>query len=187
MKSSHDAMERGTVRLAVLVCIILFAAAARIAPHPWNFTPVGAMALFSGAMLRERRMAFGVPLAAMLLGDAVTGFHVLMPVVYGSFLLSVWIGRWLRPSRTIGRVTAATLAGAAQFFLITNFALWLVPGLGLYPKTLGGLLACYLAGIPFFWNTLAGDALYASLLFGGYAIAERRFAILREPELLGAV
>ncbi|HMD32720.1 MAG TPA: DUF6580 family putative transport protein, partial [Candidatus Acidoferrales bacterium] len=173
----------GRLRIPVLMILILAAAAARIGPHPWNFAPVGAMALFSGAMLRDRRLAFGFPLAAMLAGDCVIGFHILMPVVYASFLLSVGIGRWLAPSRTVGRVAAGTLAGSIQFFLLTNFAVWLVPGVGVYPKTMAGLLACYVAGIPFFWNTLAGDAFYVALLFGGFALAERRFAMLREPAL----
>ena len=74
---------------------------------------------------------------------------------------------------------AATLAGAMQFFLVTNFALW-ASSIGSFPKTAGGLAACYVAGIPLFWNTLAGDAFYATLLFGGMALAERRFPVLRE-------
>jgi hypothetical protein len=58
-----------------------------------------------------------------------------------------------------------------QFFVVTNFAMWAAGGF--YPRTVAGLRACYLAGVPFFWNTLAGDALYAGVLFGGYALAER--------------
>jgi hypothetical protein len=159
--------------------VIVLAAGLRIAPHPWNFTPVGAMALFSGAFIRDRRLAFLFPLLALFAGDIFVGFHKLMPVVYASFLLSVAIGFWLRNRRSVARVGAATLFGAIQFFLITNFAVWAF-GLS-YPRTGAGLLSCYVAGIPFFWNTLAGDALYASLLFGGFALAERIFPALREP------
>jgi hypothetical protein len=61
--------------------------------------------------------------------------------------------------------------GALQFFLITNFGVWAF--LNSYPRTVAGLAECYLAGIPFFWNTLAGDAVYAALLFGGFALAQR--------------
>ena len=67
-----------------------------------------------------------------------------------------------------------------QLFLITNMAVWLVPGVGSYPKTLSGLITCYVAGTPYFWNTLASDAFYATLLFGGFALAEWRFQALRE-------
>jgi hypothetical protein len=166
-------------RTLFALAVIVLAAGLRIAPHPWNFTPVGAMALFSGAFIRDRRLAFLFPLLALFAGDIFVGFHKLMPVVYASFLLSVAIGFWLRNRRSVARVGAATLFGAIQFFLITNFAVWAF-GLS-YPRTGAGLLSCYVAGIPFFWNTLAGDALYASLLFGGFALAERIFPALREP------
>jgi hypothetical protein len=167
-------------RTLLALVIIAIAAAVRIAPHPWNFTPVGAMALFSGAVLKDRRLALFVPLAALFVGDVFIGFHKLMPVVYASFLVSVAIGFWLRDRRTITRTSAATLAGAIQFFLVTNFAVW-AAGLS-YPHTGGGLIACYVAGIPFFWNTLAGDAVYAVLFFGGFALAERLFPAFRDPQ-----
>src|SRR6266700_2066081 len=103
-------------RTLLALGMILLAAALRIAPHPWNFTPVGAMALFSGAVLRDRRLAFLFPLLTLFLGDIVIGFHKLVPIVYASFLLSVLIGRPLQNRRTILRIGAATLLGSVQFF-----------------------------------------------------------------------
>ena len=174
MKSEKE----GTfLRTMVITTVILLAAALRIAPHPWNFTPLGAMALFSGAMLRGRRMAFVLPLVALFAGDLFIGFHKLMPVVYASFLLSVIIGRFLSEKRSIVRIGGATLVGAVQFFLLTNLGVWAFENT--YPHTLTGLGACYLAGLPFFWNTLAGDALYVALFFGGFALAERLVPDLR--------
>src|SRR5271154_4761933 len=161
--------------------LILIAAALRIAPHPWNFTPVGSMAIFSGAILRGRRLAFLFPLLALFAGDIFIGFHKLMPIVYASFLISVAIGFWLRDRRTVARISAATLAGAIQFFLVTNFAVW-ATGLS-YERNVPGLIMCYVAGIPFFWNTLAGDAAYAVLFFGALALAERLFPAVRQPAL----
>ena len=179
MNTQLSQNENLLYRLVLALGIIALAAALRIAPHPWNFTPVGAMALFSGAVIKNRRLAFVVPLLALFVGDIFIGFHKLMPIVYASFLLSVAIGFWLRDRRTAGRISAATLFGAVQFFLVTNFAVWAF-GLS-YPRTGAGLLACYVAGIPFFWNTLAGDAVYAVLFFGTFALAERLFPALREP------
>jgi hypothetical protein len=169
-------------RMLLALVIIAIAAALRIAPHPWNFTPVGAMALFSGAILKDRRLAFLVPVAALFAGDVFIGLYAykLMLVVYASFLVSVAIGFWLRDRRTIARISAATLAGAIQFFLVTNFAVW-ATSLS-YPRTGAGLMACYVAGIPFFWNTLAGDAAYAALFFAGFALAEHLFPVFREPQ-----
>jgi len=166
-------------RTLLALALILLAAGLRIAPHPWNFTPVGAMALFSGALLKDRRLAFLFPLVALFVGDIFIGFHKLLPIVYASFLVNVAIGLWLRDRRSIARISLATLLGAIQFFLVTNFSVWKF--LNSYPKTASGLAACYLAGIPFFWNTLAGDAFYAALLFSSFALAERFLPSLREP------
>jgi hypothetical protein len=166
---------------AILVGVmIIFAAAARIVPHPWNFTPIGAMALFSGAMFRDRRVAFLFPLAALFAGDLFVGLHRLIPIVYASFLLSVRIGTWLAERRTILRIGGAVFLGAFQFFLVTNFAVWQISVT--YPHTPSGLAACYIAGLPFFGNSLAGDALYATLFFGIFALAEHLFPAVRlEP------
>src|SRR3979490_3220333 len=171
MNTELSQKENLLYRTLPALALILLAAALRIAPHPWNFTPVGAMALFSGAVLKDRRLAFFFPLLALFLGDIFIGFPKLIPIVSPSFLLNVAIGLWLRDRRTVARVSLATLLGATQFFLITNFAVWWL--LGSFPKSAAGLATCYLAGLPLFWNTLAGDATYAALLFGGYALAAR--------------
>jgi len=167
-------------RAALITAIVLAAAALRVAPHPMNFAPIGALALFGGAYFASRRAAVLVPSLSLVAGDIFTGFHSLMPYVYASFLVSVAIGFWLRPKKSASRIGSATVAGAIQFFLVTNFALW-ASSIGSYPKNLGGLAACYIAGLPLFWNTLAGDAFYVALLFGGMALAEKRFPSLREP------
>ena len=173
--------EVGSIRAPALVAgIVLAAALLRIVPHPMNFAPIGALALFGGAYFSSKRAAFAVPLLSLVAGDAFTGFHRLMIYVYASFVVSVAIGLWLRRKRSAPRIGIATLAGAIQFFLITNFAMW-VTSTGSYPKTAAGLVQCYIAGVPLFWNTLAGDAFYVALLFGFMALAEKRFPSLREP------
>jgi hypothetical protein len=167
------------LRAILAAVMIILAAVVRIIPHPWNFTPIGAMALFSGAMFRDRRAAFLFPLVALFAGDLFIGLHRLIPVVYASFLLSVLIGTWLANRRSILRIGGAVFLGALQFFLVTNFAVWQL--FGTYPHTPAGLAACYIAGLPLFGNTLSGDALYATLFFGTFALAEKLFPVLREP------
>jgi hypothetical protein len=175
-KSTHQAFALRAIFAATL---ILLAAILRIAPHPWNFTPIGAMALFSGAMFQDRRLAYLFPLLALFAGDLFVGLHRLIPAVYASFLIEVWIGTWLKNPRNIFRTGLAVFLGALQFFLITNFAIWKV--FDTYPHTAAGLVACYIAGLPLFGNALRGDALYAAALFGGFALAENLFPALREP------
>jgi hypothetical protein len=173
-KSSTHAFVLRTILAAVM---IILAAVLRIVPHPWNFTPIGAMALLSGAMFRDRRVAFLFPLVALFAGDLFVGLHRLIPVVYASFLLSVLIGTWLANRCSISRIGGAVFLGALQFFLVTNFAAWQL--FGTYQHTPAGLAACYIAGLPFFGNTLAGDALYATLFFGMFALAEHLFPAIR--------
>ena len=181
MNAEISPKENLLYRMLLALALIILAADLRIAPHPWNFTPVGAMALFSGAVVRDRRLAFAFPLLALFVGDLFVGFYKLMVMlmVYASFLLSVLIGRFLQGRRTFPRIGAATLLGSVQFFLITNFAVWWL--LGSFPKTAAGLAACYLSGLPLFWNTLAGDVMYSALFFGAFALAERFVPVLREP------
>jgi hypothetical protein len=167
-------------RVALIAGIVLAASALRIIPHPMNFAPIGALALFGGAYFSSKPAAVAVPLLSLVAGDIFADFHPLIPYVYASFLVSVAIGFWLRRKKSAWRIGGATVAGAIQFFLITNFALW-TSSIGNYPKNVAGLAECYIAGLPLFWNTLVGDAFYVALLFGVMAIAERRFPSLREP------
>src|ERR1700730_15718135 len=198
------------LRTVLIFVMIVLAAALRLAPHPWNFTPVGAIALFAGATVRDRRLSFLFPLLVMFATDAIVGFNKLSPVVYASFLLSVGIGRAVVGARftsprgtegapersqrdsapqqestanakrhTVPRIAAATFLASLQFFLITNFGVWAF--LNTYPRTAAGLAACYVAGMPLFWNTLAGDVTYATLLFGSFIFAERLVPRLRQP------
>lgn len=165
-------------RFLFLVGIILAAAVSRLIPHPPNFSPIAAIALFGGAQFADKRLAFLVPLAAMFLSDLVLGLHSLIPVIYGGFALIVCLGFWLRRRQNVWAIGGAAIVGALLFFVLTNFGVWAIGHL--YPKTPAGLVDCYVAAIPFFRNTLLSNLLYSALLFGGLAVAENRFVKLRE-------
>ena len=109
MNTEFSQKENLLYRTMLALAMILLVAALRIAPHPWNFTPVGAMALFSGALLKDRRLAFLFPLVALFVGDVFIGFHKLLPIVYASFLINVAIGLWLRDRRSIARIGMTAL------------------------------------------------------------------------------
>ena len=173
-------MTSNHARLAALFSAIVAAAALRLVPHPPNFSPIDAMALFSGAYLGRRWVAFAAPLAALFLSDLVLGFYHGMATVYATVALIVAIGWSLSSRRSPLRIAGAAVAGSVTFFLITNLGMWLFSGF--YPLTSAGLAACYVAAIPFFQNTVAGDLFYAALLFGGFALAERMLPRLRAGE-----
>jgi len=167
-------------RLAALLSAVLVAAAMRLVPHPPNFTPIGAMALFGGAYLGRRALAFAAPLGALLLSDLVLGFYHGMATVYFSVALIVMIGMVALSRVSPIRVGLAALASSVLFFVVTNFGMWLFSGF--YPRSLAGLEACYVAAIPFFQNTVAGDLFYATLLFGGFKLAEMLAPRLKAAE-----
>ena len=167
-------------RLIALLSAIIAAAALRLVPHPPNFSPIDAMALFSGAYLGRRSLAFVAPLGALLLSDALLGFYRGMEFQYLSVALIVLLGSFALARRPALRVGAAALASSVLFFAITNFGTWLTSGM--YPHSLAGLEACFVAAIPFFQNTLAGDLFYAALLFGGFALAELLLPRIREEQ-----
>jgi hypothetical protein len=168
---------RTTSRLLLGIFLVSLATVMRIVPHPWNLTPVGAVALFSGACFDRKRWSFLVPLAAMFVSDTALelmtgqGYHSLMPVIYATFASIVCIGFLLRDRRDSPlAVGAGAVSSATFFYLVTNFAVWIT----FYPKTVAGLVACYVAAIPFYGTQLAGDLIYSALLFGTFVWMERR-------------
>jgi hypothetical protein len=168
-------MQKNTSRSLALGLTTL-GALARLVPHVPNFTPVGGLSLYAGGRLR-RWQAYVLPLLLMAVTDPlVGGYSFATPFVYASLLLNVWIGsRMLRASASPMRIGGAAAIGSLQFFLITNFAVWLsFPTT--YAHTLSGLAACYVAAIPFYGRMLAADLLYAGALFGLHAWLTRAIA-----------
>ncbi|MFP7723480.1 DUF6580 family putative transport protein [Lysobacter sp. A3-1-A15] len=184
-RSAASLLSPGPLALAGLIAL---AALSRVLPHPPNFSPVAAVALFAGAYFASRAWAFIVPLAALALSDLVlasmhgglyanwfSGSGIWL--VYGCIALTTAMGLGLQGRVSGGRVLGYSLAGSVLFFLVTNFGAWL--GSPMYPKTVGGLGAAYVAGVPFFQWTVAGTLFYSALLFGGFELLRRRLPALR--------
>ncbi|MBI4092313.1 MAG: hypothetical protein HY420_00115 [Candidatus Kerfeldbacteria bacterium] len=162
-------MKKQTIVFAVfLVCA---AAAVRVLRHfgfihlPPNVAPIAALAMFGGAYL-PGRSAFVLPLMAMLVSDALIGFYTpsIMAAVYLSFAISGLIGLWLRSRKHLGNVVVGSLVGSVVFFLLTNAAVWAFGTL--YSRSGSGLMQSYIAGLPFFRNTVLGDLGFTGLMFG---------------------
>jgi hypothetical protein len=158
---------------ALAAVIILLAALARLLPHPPNFTPIEAMALFGGAMLSRRSWAIAITLGAMLLSDLILGLHALQPLVYACLLVGVLIGGWIGPAARAGRVAGGALASGLLFWVVTNFAVWATSGM--YPLDGAGLALCFELALPFLRNSLAALALYSLILFGAVHLYRRWF------------
>jgi hypothetical protein len=172
----------------ILGAMILVAALTRVVPHPWNFSPVEAIALFGGAYFASRSLAIVVPLAAMLASDLILAlvhggsystyfFGTSFWLVYACIALSTVLGFGLRGKVNGVRVLGYSLAGSVLFFLVTNFSAWI--GSSMYPQNAAGLMAAYIAGIPFFQGTLLGTLFFSALLFGGFSLLRHRMPALR--------
>ncbi|HEX5001945.1 MAG TPA: DUF6580 family putative transport protein [Bacteroidia bacterium] len=165
-----------------LLGLMLLAALTRLFPHPFNFTPIGAIALFGGVYLRDRRLSILLPMAILFLSDILlqitfgNGFYKDMIFVYGSFALIAFGGSILRGHEQRQTIMVASLCSSILFFLVTNFGVWF--SYNTYPATFQGLVSCYVAGIPFFKGTVMGDLFYNLTLFGTYFIVSRRFPSL---------
>lgn len=151
------------------ILLIIFGASLRLFPHPDNFAPITALALFGGVYL-PKKYAFIIPLVALVISDLVLGFYGFTQFfVYGSSLISGLIGLMSRKRKNLPTILIATILASVLFYLITNFAVWLEPR-SWYSKDLAGLIQSYIAGIPFFRNTLLGDIFYTGLFFGIYQL-----------------
>ena len=150
------------------IALIFAAAFSRLIPHPMNFAPITAIALFSG-MYFDKRFAPVLPFAALIISDYFLGFYDGIVWVYGSFLIVTLLGMFASNKKSIAVVAGSTFAGSILFFLVTNFGVW-QSGF-MYPLTMNGLVDCYIAALPFFRNAIAGDVFYVTLLFGVYELA----------------
>jgi hypothetical protein len=157
--------------------LILAAAFTRLIPHYPNFTAVGAIALFGGTYLPNKKLAFAVPFVAMILTDLIIGFHQTMWAVYLSFGVIVFIGIQVSKNKKVLNIVLGTISSSVLFFLITNFAQWISDPF--YAKTGAGLAQCFTLAIPFFSYTALGDLFYVTVLFGTYELAKSKLPVLQ--------
>ena len=188
--SGHDAQRAGLLAPGplLLAAMIVLAALSRLLPHPPNFSPVEAMALFGGAYFANRAWAVVVPLIAMVLSDVALGLmfggsymsyvaSLSFWSVYVCIALSTVLGFGLRGKVNGANVLGYSLIGSVLFFAVTNFTTWF--GSTMYPQTGSGLVAAYVAGIPFFKWTVLGTLFYSAVMFGGFALLRRQAPALR--------
>jgi hypothetical protein len=158
-------MELSPGELSLTMSLVGLDIVARVAPHAPNVTPIAASAVFAGMVLRSRALALAVPISALLLSDLVAGSYDwrIMGVVYAALALPTLLARWGR-ARPVVVLAPLVLSSSLLFFATTNFAVWAFSDM--HAHDLHGLVLCYVAALPFLWNTVAGDVLWTTLLFG---------------------
>jgi hypothetical protein len=183
----QDKLNAGALRnfpsALTVAALVLGAAATRLAPHWWNLTAIGAVCLFGGAYFQRRWLAFFVPLAALAVSDVLLQTFIYPQYgpnyfKYVCFALTVPLGMLLRGRTTLLPVGGAAVGATVLFFLLSNFEVWLSGHGNRYALTPAGLLACYIAALPFSLNMLYGNVLFSGLLFGAMETYKSRQRVL---------
>lgn len=178
--------EKISMRFAVITAIVLALALSRLLPHPFNFSPLAALALFGGARYSNRMAAYLIPLLALWVSDlflnyAFYGSFVLFYegafFTYFAFAMMVTIGSVAIRKSSAKNLLFGSLSASLVFFLLSNFGVWISGGI--YPLNEVGFVSCYAAAIPFFRNTLAGDLVYTFAVFYAFEFAQQRISFLQ--------
>ncbi|MBT27995.1 MAG: hypothetical protein CMC62_03720 [Flavobacteriaceae bacterium] len=139
----------------LIIGLIVFAILTRLIPHPPNFAPVTAIALFSAINFNNNLLKFLIPIISLIVFDIIIGFSLINIFVYLSFIVIVLVGNHFKKIKL-----KSILISSVVFFIISNFGVWIIG----YPKTVNGIIMCYTAAIPFFVNTILGDLFYSFIL-----------------------
>jgi hypothetical protein len=175
--------------LLTLVAFILVAGLYRIIPgRPLGFAPQIAIALFAGAAIRNKKYAFIVSLASMLIGDIFFeilfragisnygGFYEGQLLNYLLFAGITTLGFFINATKK-SQILTGILAAPTAYFLISNFAVWISGGGFNRPKTFDGLMTAYVDGIPFYQGSLMATMLFSSIFFGTYLMTKKNTAV----------
>ena len=161
---------KNNIRKLTMSSVVLLGLLARFIPHPPNFVPINAIGLFSGSRF-GKTTAIIIPLLIMIISDVFLGFHKTMIFVYLSLVLTICLGFRIGKF-SFGKLLVYSLLSSLIFFVITNFGVWLL--FDMYPKTMSGLINCYVMAIPFFGNTILGDLFYTYVVFYGFSFVENK-------------
>ncbi len=174
-------MKQFTSVLLIAVLMIFAAAVSRVLLYPVSFSPLIAMALFGGAVIKDKKLAFLLPLAAIFLSDVLfevfkvaPGFYGWGQVVnYGLLMLVALMGTYMKKLNVI-TIAGYTVASCLIFYFLSNSSLFLISS-GYYKKNFAGYMECMIAGLPFLKASLISTACYSLLFFGAYFLAEKHF------------
>ncbi|MGN6298921.1 MAG: DUF6580 family putative transport protein [Ginsengibacter sp.] len=170
------------------ILLIVIASLYRIMPgRPYGFAPMIAMAIFGGAVIKDKKFSFLLPLLAMFVSDAlyqllymngvgnIPGFYDGQVINYFLFGGLTVFGFFIK-NFNVKIIATAAIAAPTAYFLISNFLVWASssPLAGLSrPKTFNGLMMCYADGLPFYPWSLASTFIFSAILFGSYYFMTR--------------
>ena len=160
----------------VAIALVVFGVVMRLSEHPYNFTPILAISLFTGICFYNRKYLLTVPLLMMFISDYFLGFHSLILWVYAPLLICLLIGIAARQYLSGYTVLYSSVLCSVIFFLVSNFGVWIIG----YPKTFEGFISCYIMALPFFKNTLIGTVMYSYVFLYAYSFLTTRTLVLKK-------
>ena len=164
-------MKEKNKKILFITLFIIVAALMRLIPHPPNFVPITAIAIFAGVKFNNIKIAYAIPISIMLISDLFIGFYSISLFVYLAFILIITYSSFIK-KYSIKNI----ILSSVMFFIITNFGVWLMGG---YPKSIEGLVLCYTMAIPFFTNSIIADLFFSAILYYGFEQIEKRYLILK--------
>lgn len=168
-------------KFLTIVSLIVIATICRFLPHPPNFTPIGAIALFAGVFIANRYLAVALPLVALFISDMFLGLYGagMIPVYFCTALVSV-LGIAISGKKNPAFIIGSSILGAIVFFLVTNCVFLYTADNTFYPVSLDGLMQSYISALPFFKNSVQGDLFFTTVLFGAYYLLRVNVPFLKE-------
>lgn len=173
--------KKSTSTLIIAGLLIVVAALSRVFMYPDNFSPIIGMAIFAGAVIKDKRLAFAFPLIAMFLSDVLFEIFSIAPgfwgwgqlVGYGILALITVLAFSMKKINVIS-VAGYSIGASLLFFLLSNSAFFIFDNqvFHLYPQTFSGYIASLVAGIPFLKNGVIADLVYSAILFGTYFMVQ---------------
>lgn len=156
-------------KLKIILLLVFLGILYRLIEHPYNFSPLGAIAIFAGFSLRKK-IGSVIPLAILFISDIFLGFYVwqIMIAVYVCFSINVLLGSYIGKQKLMRQAFGISVLGSIIFFLLTNTAVWAFGNW--YSHDIRGLIHCFFMALPFFRNSLAGDIFFTTSIFGMYKL-----------------
>ena len=146
-------------KIFYFIFFILLLALSRIIPHPPNFTPILASSIMAPLLIKDRVYGVALPILAVFISDIIIGFHSYQLAVYFSLIVISSITPMKKNYLYLGSMA---IGSSIWFYLITNFAVWSMSSM--YPKTIEGILSCYVLALPFLTSTLVSALLFTFLI-----------------------
>mgnify|MGYP001166791447 FL=1 len=160
-------------KISIFTALVVISVLSRLVPHPWSFTCVGSVILFSMFFFKNTKISILATVSIFLISDFILYELSETPkagiLIYLCWLFYIPSSKLINKKYDFKSIGLAGFTGATLFFIVSNFLVW--SGSMMYPHTFSGLITCYIAAIPFYTNHVLGNFVWSFVIFGIYKIS----------------